>query len=97
MRLLVLGATCLMLPMVACERPSASPEATKATAPATGKPASDSMAKAAEIAKAEDVALPGAIYKNAYDKAAKEIDASNARERLRALERAIDRERQALP
>jgi hypothetical protein len=37
-------------------------------------------------------AAPGAVYKNAYERAKKETTADNAAGRLREMERSIDRE-----
>lgn len=44
----------------------------------------------------EDVPLPGAIYRKAYDAALKEVDADNAHDRLRQIERQVARERREL-
>lgn len=40
---------------------------------------------------------PGRIYRAAYEQARKEINSDNAHDRLQALERQIDQERQRLP
>ncbi len=44
----------------------------------------------------EDVPLPGAIYRNAYDAALEEVDADNAHDLLRQIERQVARERREL-
>jgi hypothetical protein len=43
-----------------------------------------------------DVPMPGAIYKDAFARARSEVNADNARKRLDELERAIDREADAM-
>ena len=75
----------LLVALAACGRcgePSGDP---------TGLPAVDD-----DTTQVSDVPLPGAVYKEAYERARAEVTADNAGERLEALERAIDREAEAM-
>jgi hypothetical protein len=78
----------LMVALAACGRCAEPP----------GDPASGSKpAVGGDGAVARDAPKPGAVYKEAYERARSEVTADNARDRLEELERAIDREAEAVP
>ena len=85
MRFLWLAALCLL----ACDE--------ELEVAAESKAAPTTASAPTEVAAASVLSLPGEIYKRALEQARRDINLDNAGERLKALEREIELDRQREP